>query len=307
MQAIGGSAAAAFIESSSGLAGQVDALTTAFEHLEKSRIAIESALSHDAATDSAEDLALVLSNYVETVRPFPALINGYAANYGLLDPVIRDGLSSASDVKKLDRTAHVIERWNDFEVAQEYRAVEAEFQELIREARSFTETKQKSVLASRDQEIRDWYAMLNPVSDVAYDGIITGTDNLELRAITFSKTMMAAPNLSTSQLNCIGLAVYLACATRRDSPFKTLIIDDPVQSMDEEHNEAFKKQVFAKLLKMGYHIVLLTHMQILASDVESLYRNQGAALFKMRPYALVGSSIQMERSWHRPTSGKHQG
>ena len=143
------------------------------------------------------------------------------------------------------------------------------------------------MLTSRDQEIKDWYAILNPSSDVAYDGMIPTTDNLELRARTYTKTMFAAPNLSMSQLNCVGLAVYIACATRSGSPFKTLLIDDPVQSMDDDHTEAFKKQVISKLLNDGFHVVLLTHMHLLAEDVASLYRARGGALFKMGQYLAV--------------------
>jgi hypothetical protein len=70
--------------------------------------------------------------------------------------------------------------------------------------------------------------------------------------------------------------------------------------LDEDHNEAFKKQVIERLLDMGYHVVLLTHMQLLAGDVESLYRNRGAALFKMRPYARTGPSIE----WKGPGIGR---
>lgn len=142
--------------------------------------------------------------------------------------------------------------------------------------------------------------MLNPVSDVAYDGMVPTTDNLELRARSYAKTMFAAPNLSASQLNCIGLAVYLARATRKGTPFKTLLIDDPVQSMDDEHTEAFKKQVIDKLLKDGYHIILLTHMQLLAGDVESLYRNRGAALYRMSQYSRSVPVID----WKGPQLGR---
>ena len=95
-----------------------------------------------------------------------------------------------------------------------------------------------------------------------------------------------------SQLNCVGLAVYIACATRSGSPFKTLFIDDPVQSMDDDHTEAFKKQVISKLLNDGFHVVLLTHMHLLAEDVASLYRARGGALFKMGRYSLSGPSIE---------------
>ena len=47
-------------------------------------------------------------------------------------------------------------------------------------------------------------------------------------------------------------------ATWKGTPFKTLLIDDPVQSMDDEHTEAFKKQVLEKVLNEGFHIILLT-------------------------------------------------
>ena len=61
--------------------------------------------------------------------------------------------------------------------------------------------------------------------------------------------------------------------------------------MDDEHTEAFKKQVIAKLLDAGFHVVLLTHMQMLANGVELLYRRRGAGLYKMRDYSRSGPSI----------------
>ena len=284
---IGGAAASAFLESNAALVGHLSKYSVAFDHLDKAHAAIEAALS-TGIVSGGEDLAEALAGYRRAVEELPAPVNAYAANYNVLDPTIRAGLASAEEVRKLDQVAQAVEHWKAIETAQEYRTIHEGFQELIRETRAFTGVKQKAVLASRDVEIRNWYAMLNPVSDVAYDGIKTSTDNLELRARTYAKSMTAAPNLSTNQLNCIGLAVYLACATRKGTPFRTIVIDDPVQSMDDEHNEAFKKQVVGKLLRDGYHIVLLTHMQPLAGDVEALYRKQGAALFKMRPYSRSG-------------------
>jgi hypothetical protein len=299
IRVIGGPAASAFLDSNTALGAQLSQYGASFERLEQALKAVEAALSTGSVSDG-HDLAQALAAYGLAVKELPAALNAYAANYNLLDPTIRVGLASAADIKKLERIGLALETWRDLEIAQEYRIIDASFQELIRETRTFTEAKQKEVLASRDIEIRTWYAMLNPVSDVAYDGINTSTDNLELRAKTYAKPMMAAPNLSTSQLNCIGLAVYLACATRKGTPFKTLVIDDPVQSMDDEHNEAFKKQVIEKLLKDGYHIVLLTHMQPLAGDVEALYRKKGAALFKMRPYSRSGPSVE----WKGPGIGR---
>ena len=254
----------------------------------------------DIPEGRGEDLSQVLAAYAAAVCEIPGLINAYAANYTVLDPVIRARLSSAADVKKIERAIRAFEQWKDIEIAQRARRAEKGFTDLIGAIRTFTKKKQRHVLASRDQEIKAWYTMLNPVSDVAYDGIVTGTDNLELRAKTFAKTMPAATNLSTSQLNCVGLSVYLACATRMGTPFKTLLIDDPVQSMDDEHTEAFKKQVIDKLLNDGHHVIVLTHMRLLADDIESLYRRRGAVLYKMRQYSRSGPSIE----WKGPEIGR---
>lgn len=287
---IAGASADAFIASSDVLKAQLATCRRAYEELKRSRQAIEDALTRETVP-AADDLVAATTRYKVEVSSLPALVNAYAANYTRLDPTIKAGLASSADVKTLERTISAIEQWKDVQIAQAVREMEQRFSGLIDDVREFTKKKQTEVLASRDQEIKDWYAILNPASDVAYDGMIPTTDNLELRARTYKKTMFAAPNLSMSQLNCVGLAVYIACATRPGTPFKTLLIDDPVQSMDDEHTEAFKKQVIEKLLNAGFHIVLLTHMHRLAEDVASLYRARGAELFKMSEYSISGPSI----------------
>ena len=248
--------AASYLESTTALRAQLALFSEAFERLSESQQAVEAALSAGGIPEGGgEDLLQVLAAYAAAVCEIPGLINAYAANYTVLDPVITARLSSAADIKKIERAIRAFEQWKDVEITQHARRAEKGFTDLTGAIRTFTKKKQRHVLASRDQEIKAWYTMLNPVSDVAYDGIVTGTDNLELRAKTFAKTMPAAPNLSTSQLNCVGLSVYLACATRMGTPFKTLLIDDPVQSMDDEHSEAFKKQVIDKLLNDGHHVM----------------------------------------------------
>jgi len=287
---IAGTSADAFISSGQALKAQLATCRTAYEGLKKSRLAIEEALTvRDLPV--AADLSAATAGYKMEVSLLPALVNACAATYAQLDPTIKADLASAADVKKVERTILAIEQWKDVRIAQAVRDIEQRLAGLIDDVRKFTKKKQTAVLAGRDQEIKDWYAILNPSSDVGYDGMNPTTDNLELRARTYTKTMFAAPNLSMSQLNCIGIAVCLACATRSGTPFKTLLIDDPVQSMDDEHTEAFKKQVIEKLLDSGFHLVLLTHMHRLAEDVASLYRPRGAEIFKMSHYSMSGPSI----------------
>jgi hypothetical protein len=184
-----------------------------------------------------------------------------------------------------------LESWHDIEIAVEAARIQEELQELIRLTRQFIEAKQRQILGQRDQEIKAWYQLLSGSADVCYDGIVPATDNLELKARTFAKGMMAAPNLSQSQLNCVGLAVYLATCTRNGSPFQFVLFDDPIQSMDDEHTESFKNQVIRKLLNQNFQIVILTHMQSVANSIEQLYRQDGAVYYRMEGYTQSGPAI----------------
>jgi len=165
-----------------------------------------------------------------------------------------------------------LEKWGDLEICHRLFQKEKQLQGLLVKIKKFIERKQVEILKTRDAEIKYWYELLNPAAQVKYKGIVPGTDSLELRAESFSKDMMAAPNLSASQLNSLGLAIYLACATRASTPHGLLLFDDPIQSMDDEHMQSFKITLLKKLLEDGYQVVILTHMVNFANEVEALYR-----------------------------------
>lgn len=265
--------------------------------LDEALRAITAALNEGRAPEGkVPGLATALTNYVDHVRALPAVANAYAAAYAALDPHVRAKLASAEEVRFLGLITRGLEQWKDLGVACHVTDLQETFQELIRQTRRFIELKQKEILGLRDKEIKNWYDLLNPGAPVGYDQIVPGTDSLELRARSFTAVMMAAPNLSASQLNCIGLAVYFACATRSGSPFHFLLIDDPIQSLDDEHTEAFKKQAIERLLKQDFQVILLTHMENFADDVERLYRGYQPILYRLTGYTMSGPSI----SWKGP-------
>lgn len=236
-------------------------------------------------------LRTTLKDYGDAVRGYLGTANAYAATYATLDPLIKGKLASEEDVRFLDLLIRGMKQWEDIRIERRIAETLEELQDLIRRTRLFIETKQKEILQQRGQEIKGWYQLLSGSSDVGYEQIVPSTDNIELRAKTFTRQMMAAPNLSQCQLNCVGLAVYLATATRTGSPCRFVLFDDPIQSMDDDHTEAFKKTVIQRLLNGGFQVFLLTHMDTFAGDVERLYRSSTPALYKMEAYTLSGPNI----------------
>ena len=273
-------------------------LESLIESVNATLMAISQGMVPQAGTPQ---LANSLREYKDRVVALPGAANAYAATYATLDPYVKGKLASAEEVRFLDLLGRGLDAWSDIELAQQANAMAEILQDMIRQTRQFIETKQKEVLGVRDKDIRAWYDLLNPGSQVGYEGIVPGTDSLELRARSFVKTIMAAPNLSASQLNCIGLAVYLACTTRATSPHQMIFFDDPVQSMDDEHVEAFKKDLIKNMLDRGFQVVLLTHMDNFADDIEKLYRGvTKTALFRMEAYTLPGPTIE----WKGPEIGR---
>jgi hypothetical protein len=287
------------VESRDGYSASCEAIDTAKMIIKERKAILEDALkgSENAlregtpATDSIPSLDAAFEKYKESVRDLLGVTNGYAASYAALDPAIKEKLASEDEVRFLGVLIDGLERWNDVRVSSEIDRILEDIQELVRKCREFMVLKQKQILGLRDMEIKAWYQMLNGSAQVGYSGLIPGTDNLELRAKTFAKGMMAAPNLSASQLNCIGLAVYLATCCRTGSPFRMLLFDDPIQSMDDEHTEAFKKQVISKLLDSGFQVILLSHMDKFVDDVERLYRQYAPLYFKMESYTESGPNV----------------
>ena len=260
--------------------------------LEETLQAIGAALKEGSPPErELPTLLAAQENYAGHARALPAITNAYAATYATLDPHIKSKLASEEEVRFLGVIIRGLEQWKDVEISRHVIVLQEALQELIRKTREFVEKKQKQILGGRDKEIKDWYGVLNPGAEVGYDAIVPGTDSLELRARTFTKVMMAAPNLSASQLNCVGLAIYLACATRTGSPFRLLLIDDPIQAMDDEHTEAFKKEVIKRLRDRKFQVILLTHMDNFADDVERLYRVLDPPFYRMGGYTVSGPSI----------------
>ena len=284
--------ARAYLDAAQTISEKVDSTSSAADQLGNGLSAASTALAGGKVTLDV-DLNMALEGYEILVQALPAYSNAYSAAYAALDPHIKGKLASAEDARFLQFLIDGLETWKDIETASHVEASSDLLQDLIRQTRAFIEKKQTEILGVRDKEIKSWYDLLNPGAEVGYEKIVPGTDSLELRARSFSKTMMAAPNLGTSQLNCLGLAIYLACATRTGSPHRFLLFDDPIQSLDDEHTQSFKKDVIGKLRRNGYQVFVLTHMDPFANDLERLYRSDGAILYKMLSYGVSGPSIEL--------------
>jgi hypothetical protein len=148
------------------------------------------------------------------------------------------------------------------------------------------------LLVTRGDEVKDYYRRLSGNADVGFEAMEPSTDNIKLHATSYGRRMPAAANLSECQLNCLGLSVWLMRANTRSSPFGFILLDDPVQSMDDVHNEAFIADIVPALLDdHSKQVIVLSHTQSLTERLRNLNSERYTRVYHIDDYSRTGPTF----------------
>ena len=159
--------------------------------------------------------------------------------------------------------------------------------------------RQSALLTTRGAESKGLYDRLNRGADVVFENMEPGTDSMKLNATSFGTRMSAAANLSECQLNCLGLAMWLMRATTPASPFGFVLLDDPVQSMDDDHTEAFISHVIPHLIDdHGKQVIVLSHVKRITERLRELNGSRAHKVYHYDSYARGGPAITEQVPLH---------
>ena len=150
-------------------------------------------------------------------------------------------------------------------------------------------------------DVMEWYRQIKTTGDpdVHFSGFdIERTKKGELKARrvqikakSYGKDLVSAvSSLSESKLNALGLCVSIATNLKGQSPFDFLIIDDPIQSWDEDHETRFI-EVIRKLVEGGKQVVMMSHNRKWINSVRSGCRTINGRFYEITGYTEVGPHI----------------
>src|ERR1035438_3952141 len=114
-------------------------------------------------------------------------------------------------------------------------------------------------------DVMDWYKRIRTVGDP--DVHFAGFDmkktpqggRVQIKASSYGKDLVSAvSSLSESKLNALGLCISIAINVKEQSPFEFVIVDDPIQSWDRDHEVQFI-DLITELVKRGKQVLLLSH------------------------------------------------
>lgn len=219
-------------------------------------------------------------------------LDAYVAAWGTISEDVAAKIAADDAVAQIDAIGKAIKAVPNVELLARYAAVLEDGQTLIRAVEATAQAKQELLLQSRGQEFKDLYALLNPGALVGFETMEPANDSLKLHATSFGVRMPAAANLSECQLNCLGLAVWLMRATTPSSPFGFILLDDPVQAMDDDHAEAFIAQVVPHLLDHeGKQIIVLSHVRNVIDKLRHMNLQRDVRHYHIENFEIGGPVI----------------
>jgi len=133
------------------------------------------------------------------------------------------------------------------------------------------------LLNEHAQEIKNYYEKLNPGDQIQFSGIeVKGGERRQakLKAEAFGKEVNPVTFFSEAHTNSLALSIYFPQRVDRNNTWDTVILDDPVQSMDENHSQALIDILVD--ISSKKQVIVLTHYK-------SFFRRLSARFAHLKP------------------------
>ncbi|WP_103020824.1 AAA family ATPase [Salinibacter altiplanensis] len=222
----------------------------------------------------------------------------YAEAYENLEEKLEEVIASDDAVKQIDALMEPLDKWESAEVLAEYHGLMDEVREAGQRLSDHLQDKQEEKLEDRGKEIKDWYGVMNPASNVVPSRLDAGAESLRIYAEAFDSELNVATGLSQCQANTLGLSIHFMRTLSPGSPYRFIVLDDPVQSMDDKHFEALSRDVIERLLDQeNLQVIVGTHTRALSDKLWSLHIDQRSKYLRISDISREGPTISKEKTF----------
>lgn len=246
----------------------------------------------EKVTEVVAESARIKDAIANMAAPTRDAFQRYKGAWDDFEPKLSALISSDEIIARIDAVGKSLGKEAQMRLLDRYEKILEETQALIRVVEGEMQTRQNALLTTRGAEVKALYDRLNRGADVVFEGMEPGNESMKLNATSFGTRMSAAANLSECQLNCLGLAMWLMRATTPSSPFGFVLLDDPVQSMDDDHTEAFLADIVPHLLDdHGKQVIVLSHVKRITDRLRELHSARAFKLYHYDSYGRGGPTI----------------
>jgi len=258
-----------------------------------------------------KDLGEVIVGHISVAHSFVQVISNNVSAMSDADQILKHELDTLAGTEDISVLVELLERRQDIEKKFETDGILDSLKDLRKAVDQYVANKVLNAVSGElTSEVMEWYGQVKTVGDPdvhfgGFDMERTTKGELKARRVQIKATSYgkylasAVSSLSESKLNALGLCVSIATNLNGESPFEFLIIDDPIQSWDAEHEIQFV-EVIRKLIEHGRQVILLSHNRIWMEQVRSGCRTLNGWFYEITGYTKAGPCIS-EVPWEKWT------
>ena len=290
------------------LKSAVDALLTACSDVIFSLNDIEAAITTSKADSSLmEKLGESIIKYVNETHSYIKFISSNTPTLTDADQILKRELDTLAGTEDITILVDLIEHWKDIKRKFEIDAIIDSLKVMRKEVEQHVANKILDLISGElTSKVMEWYGQIKTTGDpdVHFDGFdmertIKGelkARRVQIKATSYGKNLVSAIScLSESKLNALGLCVSIATNLKDNSPFEFVVIDDPIQSWDADHETKFI-QVIQKLVEDGKQVILLSHNKQWLNQVRKGCRSINGWYYEITGYTENGPHL-IEEPW----------
>lgn len=275
-------------------------LTSINESIEKSEE--DSKLLHS--------LGGALTEYIGECRATTELINQHEVPVSEADQVLQYELDALAGTEEVSVLIDLLEIQDDIEKYLEIEEIISGLSGLRTEIDNFVADEiLQSIATDLTGEVMHWYDKIKTTGDPdvhfgGFDLEKTKTGKVKSRRVQIKATsygeelVSAVSSLSESKLNVLGLCMSLATHIKSDSPFGFILIDDPIQSLDSDHETQFIEIIRDLVDSYEIQLIILSHNKSWIDQVCAGCRSVNGWYYEITGYTKDGPNI-IPISWVR--------
>jgi hypothetical protein len=145
-------------------------------------------------------------------------------------------------------------------------------EQLREDVETFEKQEVEKLLTEHSEEIKNYYNRLNPEEKIIFKKIEVKTGvrrQARLIAEAYGTEVNPVTIFSEAHTNSLSLSIYFPQRVDRNLTWDVVILDDPVQSMDQGHS--FSLIEILADIKAKKQIIVLTHSKTFAEDLRNRF------------------------------------
>ncbi len=143
---------------------------------------------------------------------------------------------------------------------------------LVTELEAAEKARMTAALKTLSGDIARYYEELSPGHHIKISGISvrdTKRRQATLAATSHGRAVNPVTMFSEAEGNCLGLSLYFSQRVDRNPGWSMIMLDDPVQSMDQGHEEGLV-HLLARISR-DRQVIIMTHAPRFANQVEAQF------------------------------------